>query len=183
VTVDGLDQAIQETTFMWSHPFHTELLLSQQSVDGTMTLLARHTGYADRLGVIHVRGIVYYPSGCWLVWDQLTGTGVHQMELNWHLGVEPRSINGAYVLSACNQSLKLSIEGGTPSVHCGEEDPVRGWRSRCYGGKEAIHTLCIGYQGILPHEFITRVWRGGGAMPPCLDAIPFGGACSVTSTR
>jgi hypothetical protein len=158
VTVDGQDQAIQETAFLWTQPFHAELVRREVSPDGAVRLLARHDGYERRLGVTHWRAILYQPPGFWLIWDQVAGQGVHEADLHWHLGVEPLSDARSYYLRIADRTLGLSVEGGTGTLHRGETDPPSGWRSPRYGVKEPITTLRVRARGSLPLEFRTQLW-------------------------
>lgn len=160
VVVDDLDQAVQETPFMWSQPYHAALVHREETPAGMITLLARHDGYEKRAGVTHWRAILYDPSGWWLVWDCLTGEGVHQLELNWHLGIEPSMRAGLYVMQTDQGPACLGVEGGDAKLHRGEVNPIIGWRSKQYGVKEPISTLQTKYTGRLPHEFVTGIFLG-----------------------
>ncbi len=171
VTVDGQDQAVQETSFLWSQPFDTHLIYRDENPEGKITVLARHYGYVNRFGVTHWRGVVYQPPGSWLIWDWLTGTGTHHLELNWHLSVVPVQGPASHLLLLGNEPVQISVEGGAQSLHRAEEAPPCGWRSSCYGSKEPATTLRVEHRGSLPHEFLTRIWRGEGAPPAQLQAF------------
>jgi hypothetical protein len=161
VMVDGLDQAAQETAFMWSHPYTARLVRSEQSLEGDIRLLAYHDGYFRRgVGVEHWRALIYRPTGLWLIWDYLTGEGIHTLDLHWHCGVQPLWHDKILVFSGLSQSLSMAVEGGEITLHRGETDPIRGWRSRMYGVKEPITTVRAQFHGALPHEFVTQVWVG-----------------------
>lgn len=163
VVVDGLDQAVQETVFMWSQPYEARLLLRQEDTNGAVTLLASHDGYKKRLGVSHLRAILYEPPNRWLIWDRLLGEGAHQLELHWHLGIDPYMSAESYVLPGAAASVYLTVQGGDTKLRKGEIDPIIGWRSVQYGSKERISTLQTTYAGRLPHEFLTWVRIGDQA--------------------
>ncbi len=171
VTVDGRDQAVQETSFLWSQPFETHLIYRDETPEGKITVLARHYAYVQQCGVTHWRGVVYQPPGSWLVWDWLTGTGTHHLELNWNLGLSPVQSPTSYVLACEGQPVQLSVEGGQASLHRGETDPPSGWRSSTYGSKEPLTTLRVEHRGTLPHEFLTRIWCGEGPPPAHLQTF------------
>jgi autotransporter-associated beta strand protein len=160
VVVDGLDQAVQEGPLSWSQPYNTHLVYRDETPEGKITVIARHYGYKDRLGVTHLRGVSYEPPGSWIIWDWLTGSGVHHLELNWHLGCRPTPVDGGYKLDGVGVPLSLTVEGGTCSLHEGTEEPIAGWCSRSYGQKEPISTLRVEHKGPLPHEFMTRLRVG-----------------------
>ncbi len=169
VVVDSLDQAVQETTFMWSEPYHAELIHKEESNDGSVFLVARHDGYVKRTGVTHWRAITYIPPGFWLVWDHLTGQGEHQLELNWHLGIQPSVTADRYLLEAGQWLVSVAIVGGETKLHCGKTNPIIGWRSERYGQKKPITTIQTEYAGRLPHEFVTRI--AIGPQEPPADSI------------
>lgn len=160
VTVDGRDQARQETAFLWSKPYCANLVKSEAMADGEIRLLARHDGYRD-VGVIHWRGVVYYPSGAVFVWDYLDGDGVHDLELNWHLGIDPIEKKGVADLSQLPLPFRMKIQGGKIDFCRGEVQPICGWKSIVYGSKEPITTVQSRYVGALPHEFVTQIEFNG----------------------
>ncbi|MDP9131631.1 MAG: heparinase II/III-family protein [Nitrospirota bacterium] len=157
VTIDGLDQAVQDGPMAWSLPFDTHLVYKDETPEGKITVIARHHGYKDRLGVTHLRGVTYEPPGSWMIWDWLTGTGLHHLELNWHLGCRPIPVDGGYRLEGFGPPLLLTIEGGTSMLCEGSVQPVGGWASKYYGSKEPIITLRVEHTGLVPHEFMTRL--------------------------
>ncbi len=157
VVIDGLDQALQDGPMAWSLPFDTHLVYKEETPEGKITVIARHYGYKDRLGVTHLRGVSYEPPGSWMIWDWLTGTGVHHLELNWHLGCRPMPVDGGYQLEGFARPLLLTIEGGTSRLCEGSVQPVGGWASTRYGSKEPITTLRVEHTGPVPHEFMTRL--------------------------
>lgn len=164
VAVDNLDQAVQEPAFMWTQPYLAQLVFKEESPSGAVTILASHDGYEKRVGVTHWRAVLYDPPHSWLIWDRLVGNGVHHLELNWHLGIEPSVHAGLYVFDCAEDLLHLTVDGGESVLHLGETALIRGWRSRHYGIKEPMATLLTEYTGSLPHEFATRIWIGAGAV-------------------
>ncbi|MCA9474129.1 MAG: alginate lyase family protein [Nitrospira sp.] len=162
IVIDHKDQAVQENAFMWSQPFYAHVVINEESSDGAVTVLARHDGYEKRTGVTHWRAVLYSPPHSWLIWDRLAGSGVHHLELNWHLGIEPNVQADLYVFPCMDESLYLAVEGGASNLYRGETTPICGWQSCHYGIKKPIPTLRTVYAGSLPHEFSTRIWIGTG---------------------
>lgn len=161
VAVDGLDQAVQETAFLWAEPFRCVTMRKEERSDGTVMIVSCHNGYSKRVGVTHWRAVLYHPPALWLICDRLVGDGEHSLELNWHLGVEPVVSEDRYGFQCGEDLLHLAVHGGAVSaLHSGEEYPISGWQSRHYGMKEPIFTLQTTYRGMLPHEFFTHVWMG-----------------------
>ena len=157
VTVDGVDQAVPESALTWSHPFDTHLVYRDETPEGKITVIARQYGYKNRFGVTHLRGVSYEPPGSWMIWDWLTGSGTHHLELNWHVGCGVVPVDGGYRLEGVERPLFMTIEGGASRLYTGSVQPVAGWRSSRYGSKEPITTIRVEHQGALPHEFMTRI--------------------------
>ena len=103
----------------------------------------------ERLGVVHLRGISYEPSGSWIIWDWLTGSGTPSA-LNWHLGCQVVAVEGGYRLEGLDQPLLLTIEGGTSELFAGSVQPAAGWKSSRYGSKEPTPTIRVEHRGPLP---------------------------------
>lgn len=161
VTVDGLDQAVQETAFIWSHPYTARVVRREETPDGGFTLLAWHDGYGRlRPGVEHWRAVIHHPPGQWLIWDFLHGEGCHTLDLHWHCGVEPLTVLGVIVFPGRPDAVAMAVEGGEVTLHRAEHDPICGWRSRIYGVKEPVTTIRARFCGALPHEFVTELWTG-----------------------
>ncbi len=148
VMIDGQDQAQQEGAFLWSSPFAARI------VDRNgRHLLIRHDGY-ERVGVVHWRAIVLTQRAELLIWDRLEGRGTHELELNWHLGVDP-SPGGGPGEFRLPHDYGLRISGAKCTLHKGEEYPPSGWGSPGYGIRRAIYTLRAACRTALPHEFVT----------------------------
>lgn len=174
VVVDGLDQAVQETAFMWSHPFHAQLVYASASPDDVGIIIAKHDGYEDRLDVIHWRAVAYEPEGHWIILDCLSGPGCHHLELNWHLALDPTSAHDRHTIQSDWGLLHLHIDGGTTTLHKGDIDPISGWHSTKYGKRESITTLRTTFTGTLPHEFLTQIQLDGvGPSTQLLTTLSF----------
>lgn len=162
VVVDGLDQAKQESPFQWSRLYQCECRDFLKLADGGVRVLARHNGYGH-IGVMHWRAVVYRPPGSVLIWDYLTGRGVHEFELNWHCSIEPAERDGRIELATAAQQFSLDIAGGEVRVLRAALEPLCGWASSAYGSREPIATVQARYSGTLPHEFVTRMETGDEA--------------------
>jgi len=156
VCIDGLDQSKQETTFLWSRPYHAELVDSKEEIDGDVRLLARHSGYLH-VGVTHWRCVIVNPSGLIWVLDYLDGAGEHECELNWHLDAKVTLNDQTYIAELDSGSVAIGILGGELVVAGGQIEPIMGWKSVVYGCKKPITAISCKYQGSLPHEFMTVV--------------------------
>jgi uncharacterized heparinase superfamily protein len=157
VTVDERDQADQQGSFIWSRPYEARLVARE--IQGSLhgRLLAAQNGYED-IGVRHTRGIAWSADQWLLVWDRLEGRGNHKLELNWHLGITAREQTATrYTLDTHGGALQLQCSGGESRVHCGDQQPRLGWRSKTYGVLEPAPVVSCRYHGALPHEFTTLV--------------------------
>jgi len=156
VTVNGLDQSKQESSFIWSKPFSSELFNNDTS-DGILRLLAYHDGYKE-LGIRHWRGLVVFPGGHIIVWDFIDGKNSFDLQLNWHLGSQVEQNKSTYRMHTALGSVDLHIDGGEVEIHQGDVEPIMGWRSHKYGVKTPISTLSAKCHTALPTTFTTRLF-------------------------
>jgi hypothetical protein len=157
VTVDDLDQAIQETPFQWSSPYFATATMSA-ATPGATTIVASHDGYR-KIGIIHWRCIVVRPDVGFVVHDVVVGESSHALAAHWHVGVDVDAVAGGARFVARTAERRIAIEtlGGTPSLVKGALSPILGWHSPAYGVRRAISTLRLEHRGKLPHAFTTRV--------------------------
>jgi hypothetical protein len=173
VTVDGLDQAVQEGAFQWSAPYQTRFVRA-----GGGRIIMSHTGYA-RVGIIHSRTVLVRPYGQLVIWDRLEGAGQHEFELNWHLGSEPLAFRRDTGELEFQNGYRLRVLGGHCRILTGETDPPSGWVSPDYGAKVATPTLRIVARARAPHEFVTFLLPNGAAidLDRELDELRSAAAC------
>ncbi|MCG3203038.1 MAG: hypothetical protein NFCOHLIN_02955 [Gammaproteobacteria bacterium] len=160
VIVANEDQARQESAFMWSAPYHAEVVKRGQ-VDPNVagSVLMRHDGYA-RFGVTHWRGVSLSDRGVLVIWDWITGVGSNEVELNWHLAMEPEDSDLSRGVVKLPIGVNVMVRGGKSSIVRGGLEPMNGWRSSLYGRRGAIPTISVCHAGELPHEFVTVVSLG-----------------------
>lgn len=139
VTVDGLDQAVQETGFIWSKPFGAKLVRREETEQGTLQE-AIHDGY-ERLKqpVRHKRTFLFVDEELLLLQDTFSGQGTHEYELNFHLhpDVITELHEGWWHMRKGDSHLDMRLLGADELISvCGQESPVVGWYSSAYGLKE-----------------------------------------------
>lgn len=144
VAVDGLDQAVQETGFIWSKPYTTRLTRCEKREDG-MLVEAVHDGYA-RLSqpVLHRRTILCAREAGFIVRDSFDGSGFHDFELHFHLhpGAEAEQQDGGWRIAREGRQLFVVPQGGGDfRLLRGRENPPLGWYSPAYGTKKASGVL------------------------------------------
>ena len=155
VTVDGIDQAEQQTSFQWTRPFRCNLVRSEHAAGSVVRMLAWHDGYV-RSGVRHWRGVVGHLPQWAVVWDFLEGEGEQRLDLHWHgdrIGLA--SLGDAR--RDASSSASLQITGGAVEIFQGSEEPLLGWRSPVYGQLRPTTTIRARYCGALPHEFVSVI--------------------------
>jgi hypothetical protein len=165
VAVDGKDQAVQETGFIWSKPFRTSLLFARQHGEAFMAA-AEHNGYARlKKPVWHRRGVASYPDGSFLIWDRFQGEGEHTFQLNFHLHpeVEASPTREGWRLTHGDAVVHLAVlntKGRMEAVR-GRQEPLLGWYSPAYGVLQETTTLSLTQKG-RPEEarFITAISMG-----------------------
>lgn len=161
VTIDALDQAIQETGFIWSKPYKAKLLKRIETGE-YIFLQASHDGYMRiKEPVKHFRSISYFDK-TFIIKDTFFGEGFHTFELNYH--VHPDSeialkYNGWWKIN--NQGTEIFVKllhEHNFNVIKGQKEPMFGWQSPSYGIKRESGVLSCTRRGN-PNEvsFITAI--------------------------
>ncbi|MBW2031941.1 MAG: heparinase II/III-family protein, partial [Deltaproteobacteria bacterium] len=138
VTIDGEDQAVQETSFIWSKPYKARLEGACKA-NGDTIFVASHSGYLRlKDPVVHRRLVMHFRKSNLLIKDCFEGRGIHSYELNFHIhpdgSVERR---GAW-WRISNGDVTIHVRlfsGGDFEVREGAESPILGWYSPRYGVK------------------------------------------------
>ncbi len=152
VQVDGCDQSEPGTAFSWRR-------LTQSTTDRWIRgynfdfFAGRHDGY-ERLAppVTHRRFIFSARNGIYLVRDVVEGSGVHQIEISWHLGSTLQQVEeGLYRAKGASHGLAIM----TPASHGWAEQVGKEAFSPAYGEKATSTVLRFSQKGNLPHEFCT----------------------------
>jgi hypothetical protein len=159
ITVDGQDQAIQETGFIWSHPYNAELM-RKENLNGVWFIQARHDGYLRyKKPVQHIRSIFIFDGTTIIVKDKFSGEGTHEFELNFHLHPDVK-------VSKCHENW-WNIHNGAAEIYItifnqndfrvikGERDPLLGWFSHSYGLKCETSVLNISVTGTAEESTFT----------------------------
>jgi len=150
VTIDGLDQAVQETGFIWSRPYESVLEKSEEK-DGEVVIQASHNGYsALKEPVLHKRTVLYFDKTGFVVKDAFSGEGLHSFELNFHL--HPNAVcneeDGWLVIDNQGERIFLKLLGNHSfKFYSGEENPPFGWYSPAYGVKMKSSVLSCLIEG------------------------------------
>lgn len=139
VTVDGHGSATPSGPFTWaSRPTFAEArLIVRPAADA---LLGRHDGFASLPGApAHRRAVVRARGDYWLILDELSGQGSHELEVHLPL---------AAGLTADAASGEVRRDGTLVARMQSADSPSRwracaAWQSRAYGHREASTTLSL----------------------------------------
>lgn len=157
VTVNQQDQAVQQGSFMWAHPYTSRLVRMESTSSNRQIGVACHDGYQTRFGITHWRAILYDAPGSWLILDRMIGSGVHTLELNWHLDLPLVARGPGFLGHSGTHQVVLTIQGGTAHHAVGVTQPIRGWFSPQYGVKKPVTNVYALHTGELPFEFLTQL--------------------------
>ena len=144
VCIDDFDQAVQETGFIWSKPYSSELIEKLEKNNG-MFITASHDGY-KRLKdpITHCRKIHYDGALNFQITDSFEGSGSHEFELNYHFHPDVSLTKNGDGWIAVNDDVEMKIallDKMDFTLHKGETTPVFGWFSKAYGEKQACSVL------------------------------------------
>ena len=148
VAIDGLDQAVQETGFIWNRPYKAKLVKSVEK-NNSLFLQAYHDGYMRiKESIRHFRSIGYIDKSHFFIKDTFSGNGVHAFELNYHVHPDSEMIsgdNGWWKIKHQGVAIYIKLLGGNNfNVVKGQRKPIFGWYSSSYGIKRESGVLsCI----------------------------------------
>jgi hypothetical protein len=173
VMVDDQDQAVQESSFIWSKP-HKAVLNTLKGGGGWTLLAASHDGYKRLSGrVIHERTVFFEKGSRILIKDSFKGSDWHDFELNFHL--HPDTVleeTGEWIkvwMGNITAYIRL-VEGGSFEVIKGQDDPIHGWYSPAYGLK-------------LPSPVLTCRVRKPTGEAQFVTVFSLGGPCDVNELK
>jgi len=138
VTIDDKDQAVQETSFIWSHPYRCHLekfCLTEKD----LYISAYHDGY-KRLSnpVFHRRTVSFFDNEFFIIKDSFWGEGSHKFELNFHIAP------GANVNKIDNKWWQIENKKESIFICSSDEHDfflTKNFYSPCYGVKSEINVL------------------------------------------
>jgi hypothetical protein len=179
IRIDGQNQAEPAGPFAW-HSRPAARITAWDTRESHDFLDAEHDSYL-RLPkpVKHRRRVLFVKPRGWVVVDDLTGEGVHDIELRFHFSPRPVTIGPGLWARAQGQRgaglwlVPLSAMPLAPLLREGHEAPIDGWMSPGYGVRRP--TPVVIYEGTLavPLRITTLVVPADplGAAPPVLDLL------------
>ena len=165
ITVDGQDQAIQETGFIWSHAYNAELI-RKEKLNGVWLIQARHDGYSRyKKPVEHIRSLFIFDKKIIIIKDIFKGKGTHEFELNFHLHpdvkVSKYNENWWRIHNSVAEIYMTIFDQNDFRVIRGKRSPILGWFSPSYGLKCETSVLTVSITGT-PEESIFMTGIGAG---------------------
>ena len=151
LTLDGRSQAIPEGPFHWQTQANATAH-EWQTGDGFDYFEATHDAY---LPFVHRRHVLMRPGDLLVVADCVVGTGVHRLDVHWH--VDPRwrtEVSGPRVTFTLVADpavhLELAVPSGALELFVADEKTGLGWHSPAYGRLEPSATLRLTATAGLP---------------------------------
>ena len=155
LTVDGLDQMLPTSRFMWLDWADTDILVSSPE-----TITARHDGYR-KLGITHQRTLQRSSPSAWEIMDEVlfSSPKTHQITLHWLLPdlsftVQKEDLHfdkPSFTMHFSNEQKLVSaiqvIRAGAFMVGQSDMDTtIYGWFSPTYGVKQAALSVLYSLQ-------------------------------------
>jgi hypothetical protein len=165
--LDGRNQSEPQGPFAWQRltKTTTEDWISGESFD---LFVGSHDGYSGLDNpAIHRRWVFFRKPKFWLIRDLMLGTGIHQLDLPWHLNSELSSsgpTEGRFFFSGTRAGIALFFAGRQSWSRIEEQSP---W-SEVYGRKETAPTVRFSTVTTLPAEFATLL-APVGMLPEDVD--------------
>lgn len=161
VTIDNQDQAVQETGFIWSKPYRSELTAAKTEKN-LFFCTAFHDGYTRlKHPVRHYRSVACIDQTNFLIRDSFSGTGTHKFQINYHLhpDVQAKQKGKWWILENHGEYIFLRLSDGYLMPVKGGHDPIMGWFSSRYGKKEATTVLTFTKRGTAKNvTFVTIIF-------------------------
>lgn len=165
VTIDGTDQAIQETGFVWGKPYRAAVGRHSER-NGAFLVEAVHDGYARlREPVRHKRTVYHFDGDRFLVLDSFWGEGEHLFELHYHLHPDAVATGeeGWWRIDRNGRRVFIQLAGDDGFIAIkGSTAPILGWFSPAYGIKRECTVLKYARTG-LPREVVFATFISVGA--------------------
>lgn len=149
VTIDKQDQAVQETSFIWSHAYSGQIDTFLEN-EQLLFWSASHDGYTRLCDPVqHKRSILYDKDNHLLIRDYFKGLGEHHFQINYHLhpDVAVHRYGKWLRLGFGGTFLFLRMLEGELLIKRGLNNPVWGWYSAHYGKKQPTTTLTFSRTG------------------------------------
>jgi glycosyltransferase involved in cell wall biosynthesis len=178
VMVDGKSQAEPAGPFGWESI--TKAQLTRWIANEKLAFAdAEHDGYAGLPNpVSHRRRVIFVKPRYWVLIDDLTGEGSHDIEIRFQFGpmdVHLDPTGWARATHDGRHHLLLRSFTRAPmdaDVRVGCRAPLEGWVSPNYGQLEPAPVLVYSTSAALPLQVVTLLWPSEDDEAPSVIAIP-----------
>lgn len=159
VVVDGRDQSRHLGKMAWSHTprWHQESWIVDEQGS---RVAGSHDGYArTAAGVLHRRSVWLRPSGYFALYDELTGSGDHRIQILFHFPPSASTLpttDGLVVSDQFSMTWHANV-ALTPSLARGGPSAADGWIAPSLGVKEAAPQLSLAAEFASPHTGVVTV--------------------------
>lgn len=143
VVIDGCDQAVQVTGFVWDKAYSSKLDKSFVE-EGKIILEAEHEGYRQINGsIIHRRKLSFTPNESLFVKDKFNGTGEHDFTIHFHIHPDSSITkeDDEWLIQRDGNSISIKLLDGEFELVKGQMNPPIGWYSPGYGQLISSPTL------------------------------------------
>lgn len=128
-------------------------------------------GADNAIRVIHRREVVFVRERCWVLFDELTGEGTHEIESRFQFAPGPVTLDGVRARTGFADANLLLWPVGTPAIaearlEEGRENPRGGWYSDGYNKIEPAPALALTVRGPLPVRIATLLLPYRGTVLP-----------------
>lgn len=176
VKIDGEDQMVRGPRFLWFKWTRSRVLRFETSPDGRVGVFqGEHDAYRRLPGRIVHRRTVCRIDDTYVIVDDLTGSGEHEVALRWRLcGPEWKPEGNSWQTEVAGGAIRATIAVPQPMTHRmsqGQENPPEGWESRYYGEKTAAPTLLVSGPLLLPASILTVVGPADCSIEPAASGV------------
>lgn len=142
IRIDGHDQGTQAGPFCWAQKPEVALLeFASDAERDRAVAVCRYQGFS------HTRTVEFVTGNEFDIVDQIEGpSGEHSIEQFWHFALSPRELGSG--IWSIGDIAEFTAEGGTLE---------EGWRSRCFGSKEAASVIVVRRNTTLPITLHARL--------------------------
>jgi hypothetical protein len=177
VTVGGADQMLKGPRFQWKSLLQSRHL-GRRRLEHVEIWEGEHYGYR-RLAAraTHRRTLCCFDQDCWVIIDDILGTGVVAAALRWHLpdvayALADDALHVQTELGSVSLQILMSGGGALRVLRAADEPTGRGgWCSLYYGVREPALTLCAETCARLPLRFLTLLTPGPPATINSADLL------------
>lgn len=131
------------------------------------TLSGWHDGYnrfaLKKENIIHHRTFIYVKPNIWIIWDFVSGSYSHEVEVYYHLSEKVKKLrtidNGFRIESPKNKVDLFIVSSREINRVSGESGstPEDGWIYESYGVKKKAPVIVVGNNDALPQHFLTLI--------------------------